>query len=149
MVVCRLKSEGEFAEIQKTEGKPCRALDQGEAIFTLIGSQGFVPSESRFYTRQIVSQPPKRHNVHSEAKGCDTKVHEIGRGNLPQRQILSSICPAAARKGAPQARQVADRYHLTDNLRDARRRDPGSLSHRDRPSIEATNFSDERARDGR
>ena len=47
---------------------------------------------------------------------------------------------AAARKGAPQARQVADRYHLTDNLRDARRRDPGSLSHGDRPSIEATNF---------
>ena len=36
-----------FAEIQKTEGKPCRALDQGEAIFTLNGSQGFVPSESR------------------------------------------------------------------------------------------------------
>src|SRR5438034_760800 len=40
---------------------------------------------------------------------------------------------AAARKGAPQARQVADRYHLTDNLRDARRREPGSLSHGDPP----------------
>jgi transposase len=55
----------------------------------------------------------------------------------------------AARKGAPQARQVADRYHLTDNLRDARRREPGSLSHGDWPSIDATHFSDERARDGR
>jgi len=35
---------------------------------------------------------------------------------LPQRQTSSSICTAAARLGAPQARQVADRFHLTKNL---------------------------------
>jgi hypothetical protein len=47
---------------------------------------------------------------------------------------------AAARKGAPQARQVADRYQSPRQLERLRRRDPGPLSQGDWPSIDATNF---------
>src|ERR1700730_10765581 len=43
---------------------------------------------------------------------------KIGRRNVPLRQTPSSICTAAARKGAPQAQQVADRFHLLQNVRE-------------------------------
>jgi len=38
---------------------------------------------------------------------------------LPQRQTSSSICTKAASQGAPQAIQVADRFHVCKNLTEA------------------------------
>ena len=51
--------------------------------------------------------------------------------NLATRQILSSICTDAVKRALPQAIQVADRYHLVQNLREHLQR----FLDRKRPSL--------------
>jgi transposase len=52
----------------------------------------------------------------------ETETAQAGMQAHPEMDVVSrdrgEEYAAAARKGAPQARQVADRYHLSDNLRD-------------------------------
>ncbi len=70
-----------FAEIQKTEGKPCRDLDQGEAISKLIAYQGRI---SIMYT-------VSRHSAFQAAQRAfrsNRLSHEIGRRNLPRGKKL-------------------------------------------------------------
>jgi hypothetical protein len=70
-----------FAEIQKTEEKPCRDLDQGEAISKLIEYQGRI---SIMYT-------VSRHSAFQAARPAfrsNRLSHEIGRRNLPHGKKL-------------------------------------------------------------
>src|SRR5947209_2621032 len=78
-----------FAVIQKTEGKPCRDLDQGEAISTLIEYQG----------RISIMFAVSRHSAFQAAQRAfrsNRLSHEIGRRNLPLRQKAASICSKPA-----------------------------------------------------
>ena len=88
-----------FAEIQKTEGKPCRDLNQGEAISTLIEYQG----------RISIMFAVSRHSAFQAAQRAfrsNRLSHEIGRRNLPQRQILSSICNLLRKTHVPKAQNL-------------------------------------------
>jgi hypothetical protein len=82
-----------FAEIQKTEGKPCRDLDQGEAISTLIEYQGrisIIYAVSRYSAFQAAQRAFRSNRL----------SHEIGRRNLPRGKRL---LPFAKRAGIKQA----------------------------------------------
>ena len=43
----------------------------------------------------------------------------MGRRKLPQRQSTSTICTHGATQGAPEAVQIADRFHVLRNLAEA------------------------------
>jgi hypothetical protein len=99
MAVSQFKSEESFAEIQKTEGKPCRDLDQGEAISTLNEYQG----------RISIMYAVSRHSAFQAAQRAfrsNRSSHEIGRRNLPQRQILSSICIQTAQNSCTESAKL-------------------------------------------
>src|SRR5712692_1488218 len=101
-----------FAEIQKTEGKPCRDLDQDESISTLIKYQG----------RISIMYAVGRHSAFQAAQRAfrsNRVSHEIGRRNLPRGKVYLQFAAAAARKAVPGATQTADRFHLLKNLGEA------------------------------
>jgi hypothetical protein len=73
-----------FAAIQKTEGKPCRDLDQGEANSTLIEYQG----------RISIMYAVGRRSAFQEAQRAfrsNRLSHEIGRRNLQSGKRLFSF----------------------------------------------------------
>ena len=76
-----------FAEIQKTEGKPCRDLDQDEAIPTLIEYQG----------RISIMYAVGRHSAFQGAQRAfrsNRLSHEIGRRTLPRGKRLLPFAQA-------------------------------------------------------
>jgi len=77
-----------FAEIQKTEGKPCRDLNQGEAISTLIEYQG----------RISIMYAVGRHSPFQGAQRAfrsNRLSHEIGRRTLPRGKRLLPFAQAS------------------------------------------------------
>src|SRR6266496_3504534 len=90
--LCRFRKKN-FAEIQKTEGKPCRDLNQGEAISTLIEYQG----------RISIMYAVGRHSAFQGAQRAfrsNRLSHEIGRRTLPRGKRLLPFAQASSTRFA-------------------------------------------------
>src|SRR6266516_7931884 len=118
MGVSQLKSEEEVCRDSENGRKTLPCFGSGSGDLHAHRGQGFVPQNLDSTCCKSPFGLPSGTTYIQKQKVVTRRLHEIGRRNLPQRQILSSICTDAVKRALPHATQVADRYHLIQNLRE-------------------------------